>query len=590
MTPGIPTVSTRPRSLATFVTLAAGVSLLSSCSSGTSTDPLATYRNQALAWTTCDQTVVPAPFRDALASVATRATCTFMRVPVDYASPGSGEILVALLRVAAEDASARRGAILLNPGGPGDDGLFMAPAFGALWEAANPADPVGAIYKELSRRYDLIGFSPRGTGASTQLDCTSPEQLSFVANPAADRSPENIAAMLRNAGIQAAGCRTSPLTPFVNTDATARDMDILRSVLKDSKIGYIGASYGTWLGAWWASLFPDHADRVLLSGVVDLTKGLSNIFPLQAMGQQRVWDEVMVPWAALHPDAYLLGGSIAEVAGVYPALRQETRQAVNVILTGGMGNEGSRDHLLRALLAARILDGILDQSPPPTNPFDAYGRVEPAIAFVPDDGRRADVRGLVQGLIGSYFEIVARVSGLSALSGSGATQWAVICNDVPFGYDVAAWVSLQDELAALYPLQGGLITGSPCLYWGPPTVTRPPLSAASLTGPILFTQTELDPQTPLEGAMASLAAMPTASIVQVDGGWNHGVMVPSGNPCIDVPVGRYLLDGTPPPLRDTHCPHATPATSRGLFVDAERAEAIRGRLAEAIGPARQSRR
>jgi pimeloyl-ACP methyl ester carboxylesterase len=533
---------------------------------------------------------VPAGFRADLASVSTRATCAFMRVPVDYASPGSGEVLVALLRVAAEDASVRRGAILLNPGGPGDDGLFMAPAFGALWAAANPADPVGAIYKELSRRYDLIGFSPRGTGASTQLDCTSPEQLSFVANPASDRSPTNIAAMLRNAGIQAAGCRKSPLTPFVNTDATARDMDLIRELLRDPKIGYLGASYGTWLGAWWASLFPDRADRVLLSGVVDLTTGLSNIFPLQAMGQQRVWDQVMVPWAALHPDTYLLGSTTAEVAGVYPALRQETRQAVNVILTGGMGNEGRRDHLLHALLAARILDGILDQSPPAPDEFDAYGRVDAAIAFVPDDGRRADVRGLVQQLIQSYFEIVAQASGLATLSGSGATQWAVICNDLPFGYDVAAWVSLQDRLAALYPLQGGLVTGSPCLYWGPPTVTRPPLSAASRAGPILFTQTELDPQTPVEGARASLAAMPTASIVQVDGGWNHGVMVPSGNPCIDVPVGRYLLDGTAPPLRDTHCPHAAPATSRGLFVDSARAEATRARLEEAIGPARQGRR
>ena len=83
-----------------------------------------------------------------------------------------------------------------------------------------------------------------------------------------------------------------------------------------------------------------------------------------------------------------------------------------------------------------------------------------------------------------------------------------------------------------------------------------------------------------------LAAMPTASIVQVDGGWNHGVTVPSGNPCVDVPVGRYLLDGTAPPLRDTRCPHTTPVGSPGLFVDTARAEAIRARLEGAIGPAR----
>ncbi len=571
-------------SLATTVAVTAAFAL-SACGSSSPSDPLARYTAQELSWTACDPTVVLEAFREDLASLGTRATCSFIRVPVDYASPESGEIRVALLRVAAGDAAKRRGAILLNPGGPGDDGLFMAPAFGALWSAANPADPVGAIYKEISERYDLIGFSPRGTGASTQLDCSSPEQMSFVANPSEDRSPANIAAMLRNGSIQAAGCLTSPLTPFVNTDATARDMDLVRAVLRDEKIGYLGASYGTWLGAWWVSLFPDRADRVLLSGVVDLTKGLSNIFPLQAMGQQRVWDEVMVPWAAQHPDTYLLGSTTAEVAGVYAALRQETKQALNSILMGAMGSERQRDHLLHALLAAKVVDGILDQVPAPTDEYDAYGRVEEAIAFVPE-GWRDDVRSLVRQLIHSDFEIFGEVTGLNVLSGSGATQAAVICNDGPFGYDVATWVALQNELAALYPIQGGLVTGSPCLTWGPPTVTRPPLSAASRAGPILFTQTELDPQTPLEGARASLAAMPTASMVEVDGGWNHGVMVPTGNPCVDVPVGQYLLDGTAPAEKETHCRQATPVGSPGLFVDAARAEALRARLAEAIGPGR----
>ena len=89
----------------------------------------------------------------------------------------------------------------------------------------------------------------------------------------------------------------------------------------------------------------------------------------------------------------------------------------------------------------------------------------------------------------------------------------------------------------------------------------------------------------LSRALASLAAMPNATMVEVDGGWNHGVMVPTGNPCVDVPVGQDLLNGTAPARKDTHCAQATPVASPGIFVDAVRAEALRARLAEAVGPA-----
>ncbi|MEI7703065.1 MAG: alpha/beta fold hydrolase [Deltaproteobacteria bacterium] len=536
---------------------------LAACGASSQPDPLASFKTQTLAWAPCDPTIAGPGFAERLARLGSRATCALLRAPIDYASPSGGEFKIALLRVAAGDASRRRGAILLNPGGPGDDGLFLAPLVGSIWAEASSTDPVGALYAELSRVYDLVGFSPRGTGASTELTCNSSEQLSFVANEALDRSPANVDAMLRNARLLAESCRKNPLTPFVHTDATARDMDLLREVLGDARLSYFGLSYGTWLGAWYAGLFPDRVDRMVLSGVLDLTKSLSNLFVLQAAGIQYVMDELHSPYAALHPDTYLLGSTADAVRGVYAGLRQEVKQALNPHLVALMGTESARDDVLFLLLAARTLDGILSATPPPADEYAAYGRVEAAVAFVPDDGRRSKVHDDVNQLIPAYFALSRKESGKVELTGKSATLWSVICNDTPWGFDVPSWVHLQDQLSALYPIQGGLFTGSPCLYWGGPTVTRPPLANLNRAGPILLTQTQFDPQTPLSGARASFLAIPTSSLIQIDGGWNHGVMMPSGNPCVDVPVARYLLDGTVPASRETHCANLDVVQRRG---------------------------
>ncbi len=138
---------------------------------------MARFTAQELEWKACDATIVPGgyggtAYADTIKALGERARCALMRAPLDYASPERGEVAIALLRVAAEGPQPRRGAILLNPGGPGDDGLFLALLFGRLWSDVR-TDGAGAQFKELAQTCDLVGFSPRGTGAGTRLTCAA---------------------------------------------------------------------------------------------------------------------------------------------------------------------------------------------------------------------------------------------------------------------------------------------------------------------------------------------------------------------------------------------------------------------------------
>ena len=268
--------------------------LLAACGGSNAPDPMQTFTQQSLAWQACDPTILgqeTALFE----GLGSRAQCANMRVPLDHDNPGKGEAVVALLRVSAEDSKQRAGAIFFNPGGPGGDGLGFAAMYGALWASANPADPLGKPLKQLSMQYDLIGFSPRGVGASTRLYCASNEMLKEVQLPSADRSAENIDNMLYNARLKADACRKNPLSRYINTEQTARDMDLARQLLGDEKLNYIGYSYGTWLGAWYASRFPERAGRMVLDSNMNFAGTFDDAVLMQPMGFSASWTRCWLP-------------------------------------------------------------------------------------------------------------------------------------------------------------------------------------------------------------------------------------------------------------------------------------------------------
>jgi hypothetical protein len=175
-----PTFSTQRPSLRLGLLAASAALALAACGGGTPADPLQAYRNQTLAWTACDPSILGLDNENTRAlwqQLGSRLQCANMRAPMDYSQPARADVSVALLRVAAGTPAQRRGAIAMNPGGPGGDGLSMPfHLYGAFTSPSPETQQAQQLrQQQLLDEYDLIGFSPRGTGASSQLNCASNE-------------------------------------------------------------------------------------------------------------------------------------------------------------------------------------------------------------------------------------------------------------------------------------------------------------------------------------------------------------------------------------------------------------------------------
>ena len=188
----------------------------------------------AVAWGACDHQ--PAPWQ-----------CGTIKVPLDYRRPADSRMLsIALTRLPAASPSSRIGSLVLNPGGPGGSGVDLAWSYASSFPAS------------LLERFDLVGFDPRGVGRSTAVDCGDLKRSFQV--------------VLRTC-VQHSGY----LLPYVGTENAARDLEQIRKAIGDSKLTYLGFSYGTALGAVYADLFPTSVRAVVLDGSVDPTAGEYNV-------------------------------------------------------------------------------------------------------------------------------------------------------------------------------------------------------------------------------------------------------------------------------------------------------------------------
>src|ERR1035437_470829 len=201
----------------------------------------------------------PAPSQIAWKDCGGGFQCGTVQVPLDYAHPDAGTISIALNRKPATDQANRIGSVLTNPGGPGASGIQFLQG-----EAASMTN--------LNRRFDLIGFDPRGIGQSAPVVClTGPQEDTFNAIDSVLDDPQEKQALKLADQNFAAGCmeRNARVLPFVDTVSAARDMDLIRAALGDAKLTYLGFSYGTFLGQTYAHLFPTKVRALALDGVLD---------------------------------------------------------------------------------------------------------------------------------------------------------------------------------------------------------------------------------------------------------------------------------------------------------------------------------
>jgi len=187
--------------------------------------------------------------------------CATVLVPRDPKDPNLGTIGMAIDRARASGSPTQRiGSLLINPGGPGESGVDALPGF------------VSGMPKDLLQRFDVVGFDPPGVGRTAPITCLSSAGLAqyFHENPA-PTTAAGIATLVSEARTFDEACeqRSGAELPYVSTVDAAMDMDILRQELGDTKLSYLGFSYGTFLGATYAELFPTHVRAMVLDGALD---------------------------------------------------------------------------------------------------------------------------------------------------------------------------------------------------------------------------------------------------------------------------------------------------------------------------------
>ncbi|MFD9457240.1 alpha/beta hydrolase [Streptomyces sp. NPDC059985] len=236
---------------------------------------LATFYRQKIVWGPCPASH-PAVMR-----------CGTLTVPLDHANPAQGTIELALSRIPATGPH-RLGSVVLNYGGPGVGG------------AKGTADRFDR-WRDLARSYDMVGFDPRGVARSSPISCGGALPLVGTEYMAA-------AELLKatEAANRACESRTGPILHHVGTADVARDMDVLRAALGEPKLNYVGASYGTRIGAVYAAQFPRRVGRMVLDGVDTLSKPVTEQALEVTKGRQLAF-EGFVTWCTAQPGCVFAG-------------------------------------------------------------------------------------------------------------------------------------------------------------------------------------------------------------------------------------------------------------------------------------------
>jgi pimeloyl-ACP methyl ester carboxylesterase len=441
--------------------------------------------------------------------------CASIEVPLDYGNPAGRRISIAVSRQAAADPATRRGVLFSNPGGPGGSGLITVDASGdtVSWPKDRFADT------PLSRHHDLIGFDPRGVGRSTPLSCEQPTTARPLTSRPTDADFDTVIEWAKQAQ---AGCEqaSGDLLPHVNTRDTARDMDVLRGVLGEKKINYVGYSYGTYLGAVYGTLFPEHLDRSVLDSAVPGNMDWRRTQMNSAVAAKRNVEQ-WAEWTALGDRRYHLGASRAEVLA--------TVEAVSAKLPETMEQFGSQ----RTRFDKEV--GFAATLRPDWDRLAELVRKTRATGTFPAPIPPTDAPGT--GLLTGYLPVNQTVHC--------ETEWPTDL-DI-YRHDTALF-------SEKYPYGAGAATAmpDPCTFrTNPPKEKATKLRRAGYPAGLVV-QAEGDIQTEYSGGVEMARRLNNRLITVVDDG-NHGQYARRGNACVDDVVTRYLLDGRLP-AADLKCP------------------------------------
>lgn len=436
--------------------------------------------------------------------------CATVQVPLDYHDPDGEQIDLTISRLPASNPDTRRGSLMLNPGGPGGSGLDQ-PVF--LTQRGIP--------QELLDTYDLIGIDTRGIGHSSPISCGfTPDIEYYGAVPPYAYDDTAFDEQATTAEVVANRCAANDdgRMRHMTTANMARDLDRIRAALGEEKGNFLGYSYGTALGAAYASMFPTATDRIVLDSNIGDTHLDRDGMRRYARGMEDTFPD-FARWAAARDARYGLGNTPEAVRDTYFAIADKLDRAPVDGIDGrtfrlgmfvSLYNPASYDATAQNWIAMR------DRAPNDTPP------------------------------------------AISAAAAETDNSWsvflAVTCNDVEWPSDPTVYEKAIEEDLQQYPLFGAAAANiMPCAYWQIDRTAQP--VAVEDEGPtnVLVAQHQRDPVTPhANGERINEKFGDRSLLLSVDGS-GHGVFALGTNACAQDVVTDYLVDGNMPE-QDVTCP------------------------------------
>ncbi|MFG1707536.1 alpha/beta hydrolase [Nonomuraea sp. M3C6] len=477
------------KSLLTFLL---GAMALTACSGNTTAEPTGN-----VAWGRCTD-LVGADGK--AAAPAPGVECGKIQVPLDHAKPGGEKIDLALIRIKA--TGDRLGSLVFNFGGPGASGV-------------NTMAQAAQAFGNLGRRYDLVSFDPRGVERSSGVKCGGEVGTLLAAGTEADGD------RLSKEFAQACEQDSGKVLPYVGTVNAAKDLDLLRTALGDRQLNYLGFSYGTHLGAVYATHFPKNVGRFVLDGAFDPTVTFADRAVIQAGGFDRAFE-------AFAKDCVAQSCEL----GADPAAVEKTVETLLDGLKAKPLKVGDRE-LTYGLAQLAVITPLYAKATWPLLEQAAAAAIKgegAALLSLADyyTGRKAD---------GTY-------------STDMTAMQAINCADNTERPTVAETAQINDRVKKIFPILAADGSGGVCAHWPVPGDDAAKRIDATGSGPIVVIGGKGDPATPYQWAPTLTEQLKTGVLVTYEGE-GHGAYL-SGNGCVMSTVDAYVLEGKVP-RQNTTC-------------------------------------
>jgi len=477
---------------------------------------LESFYNQDLTWTDCTDDATGTAFQ-----------CATVTVPLDYDNPQGKTITVALKKLPSTSSSPR-GSVFLNPGGPGGSGISTIESQAELYKSGD--------LSEVLANYDVIGFDPRGVGQSTPITCWTPEDVQAILAGQAEMpslsTPGSAADIVAQGSRAAAACQEHTEVPEIldhaDTRSVARDMDVMRALVGDKDLNYLGYSYGTYLGAVYAELFPDNIGRVVLDSAMDPT-----------MSRQEPTE----------------GDAAAAEQALRTYIESQQGQA-------GFPLSGTTDEAVAPLAAfLRGLDAnplTVSDAGTSLNRTKAVDAISTLVNSSPDQWPLLN-EGLTQAMNAHDGTALAKnAASLPSSSAPPTTEKQVVerlqafkvfsanrCLDFPDTGNEASWDTALVSYHRDYPVFHSTVPqiDAFCHGWGHTSKTEAVDVDVEATNPVLVVGILHDPTTPYPWSQALVSRIRNSHLLSVDM-YGHGAT--GRNACTSAKVSDFLVNGTLP--------------------------------------------